>query len=85
MKTGSKTEEEWKAQLTPEQYEVTRKKRAPSAPFTGEYWNNHEAGGVSMRLLRRGVIHVRREVRFRMRLAQLLSAAGCGERHRERR
>ncbi|HEY7338673.1 MAG TPA: peptide-methionine (R)-S-oxide reductase MsrB [Bryobacteraceae bacterium] len=38
-----KTDEEWKKQLTPEQYQVARKKGTEPA-FTGKYWNNHEKG-----------------------------------------
>ena len=38
-----KTDEEWRKQLTAEQYHVARQ-RGTEPAFTGKYWDNHEDG-----------------------------------------
>ncbi len=38
-----KTDEEWKKQLTPQQYSITREKGTERA-FTGQHWNTHDKG-----------------------------------------
>lgn len=39
----NKTDAEWKAELSPEQYEIMRKKGTERA-FTGKYWDCHDDG-----------------------------------------
>ncbi len=43
MRKVSKTDAEWKEELTREQYKVTRK-GGTERPFTGEYYDHHEEG-----------------------------------------
>jgi peptide-methionine (R)-S-oxide reductase len=43
MEKVSKTDAEWKAQLAPMEYAVTREKATERA-FTGRYWDHHETG-----------------------------------------
>ena len=38
-----KTEQEWREELEPDRFHILREK-GTEPPFTGAYWNNHDAG-----------------------------------------
>lgn len=48
MKKITKTPDEWKQDLSPEEYQITREKATERA-FTGEYNDHHEAGEYQCR------------------------------------
>ena len=51
----TKSEAEWKKQLTDEQYHVTREAGTECA-FTGKYWDTQRTGRLSLCVLRGAVI-----------------------------
>ena len=74
-----KTEEEWRKQLTPEQYQVARRKGTEPA-FTGQVLGSSRRWHVYLRVLRHPAIRFGHQVRFRLRMAQFHGSRGSRER-----
>ena len=68
-----RTEAEWRAQLTPEQYRILREK-ATERPFTGALTAEPRDRQLPLRRLRSASVPERGQVRLRLRLAQLHAA-----------
>ena len=58
-KKVSKSDSEWREQLTSEQYNIARKKGTERA-FSGAYWDDHDDRHLSLRRLRRAAVQFAR-------------------------
>ena len=75
----NKTDAEWRAELTPEQYRVLREKGTERA-FTGELWDEHRAGTYRCAGCGAELFRSDDEVRFGHGLAELLRPGRSGRR-----
>jgi hypothetical protein len=75
-----KSETEWRAQLTPEQYHVTRE-HGTERPFTSPLLQEKRGGTFNCVACGAPAVSFRHQVRIRHRLAELLRAGfkGCRE------
>ena len=77
MEKVKKSEQEWRQELTPEQYEVVRNK-GTEAPFTSELNDVKEAGEFVCVACGQPAVQLGEQVRFRHRMAELRRPKGEG-------
>ena len=69
-----KSEAEWRKELTPMQYAVLREK-ATERPFSGEYEHGNRKGTYACAGCGQAAVRIGRQVRLRLRLAELHRAS----------
>ena len=80
----TKSDEEWREQLTPEQYRILREHGTERA-FSGPYWDTTDKGLYRCAACDEPLFVFGHEIRRRLRLAELFRTGEARRRHRTSR